>query len=173
MKKLKYLVIHCSDTPEGRNNKAEDIKAWHTAKPPVGHGWRKPGYSEVVELDGTLVNINDYNNDGWVQADEVTNGAKGYNAESRHICYVGGQDRYGKAKDTRTSEQQLTLQNYCIKLFLENPEIEVIGHNDLNKAKSCPNFDVKKWWTNVWKTYQERVRKGENVSLEPVKRRSI
>jgi len=173
MKKLEYLVIHCSDTPEGRNNTAADIMAWHTAQPPIGHGWRKPGYSEVIELDGTLVNINDYNNDGWVQADEVTNGARGYNAVSRHLCYVGGQDKYGKSKDTRTAEQLATMEAYCIAQVLGNPGLQVIGHNDLNPGKPCPCFDVKKWWKEVWANYERKIRSGEDVNLEPLKRKRL
>lgn len=150
MKKLKYLVVHCSATPEGRGIKAETIKLWHTHPKPVGNGWRVPGYSDIIELDGTVVNIVDYNNDGWVQLDEVTNGARGYNSESRHICYVGGIDITGDPKDTRTFAQSISLQEYCMKLKIDNPDMEVIGHNDLNPNKACPSFNVKEWFKELW-----------------------
>lgn len=173
MKPLEYLVIHCSATPEGRNVKADDVVAWHTAAPPVGFGWQRPGYSNIVELDGTMVNLRAYNNDGWVQADERTNGVKGYNDVSRHICYIGGEDKYGKPKDTRTAQQIETLAQYCIITKLGNPDVKVIGHNDLNPAKACPAFDVKQWFSQVWEEYQRQVRLGNIGNLDPKTERRI
>lgn len=165
MNKLEYIVIHCSDTPEGRDNTAADIVHWHTGPWP-NRGWRRPGYSDVVELDGTLVKIWGYNNDGWVQGDEVTNGARGYNTRSRHICYIGGRDLAGQPKDTRTPEQFETLARYCIRAKLDHPEVEIVGHNDLNRAKACPSFDVKKWFARVWEDYKRRLDQGDFYSLE-------
>jgi N-acetylmuramoyl-L-alanine amidase len=145
MKKLKYLVIHCSATPEGRDVKAATIVKWHTDPKPTGNGWKVPGYSNIIELDGTVVNIVKYNNDGWVQTDEVTNGASGYNSESRHICYVGGTDKSGKPKDTRTPQQTKALAEYCKNMQKLHPDIIILGHSDLNPAKACPSFNVKEW----------------------------
>ena len=173
MKKLQYLVIHCTGTPEGRNDKAEDVVAWHTAQPPVGFGWKRPGYSNIIELDGTLVNVRAYNNDGWVQADERTNGARGYNDVSRHICYIGGQDKYGKTKDTRTAEQIDVLAKYCIATRLGHPDVEIIGHTDLNPGKDCPSFNVKEWFKKVWSDYERNVRLGNIGNLDPKKERRI
>lgn len=172
-KLLQYLVLHCTATPEGRNIKADDVIAWHTAAPPVGFGWRRPGYSNIVELDGTLVNIRHYNNDGWVQADERTNGARGYNDISRHICYVGGLDKYGKPKDTRTAMQLETLEKYCIATRLGHPHVEIIGHHDLNPGKACPGFDVKKWFADVWEAYERNVGLGSIGNLDPKTERRI
>ncbi|RHB24096.1 lysozyme, partial [Bacteroides stercoris] len=31
MAKLKYLVIHCTATPEGREVSSADIRKWHTS----------------------------------------------------------------------------------------------------------------------------------------------
>lgn len=42
MGKLKYLVIHCTATPEGREVSGAEIRAWHTN--PVskgGRGWNR------------------------------------------------------------------------------------------------------------------------------------
>lgn len=160
MKKLKYLVIHCSDTPEGRRVMASDVVDWHTKEPPVGFGWSRAGYSDIVELDGRVVNVRDYDGDNWVQRDEVTYGARGYNAESRHVCYIGGRDRYGKVRDTRTPEQMRALRNYCIKMKLGHPDIQIVGHHDLNPGKACPSFDVKKWFEKEWNAYQDEISKG-------------
>ena len=41
MAKLKYLVLHCTATPEGREVTADDIRRWHTAPvAAVGAGGR-------------------------------------------------------------------------------------------------------------------------------------
>lgn len=48
MGKLKYLVIHCTATPEGREVSGAEIRAWHTN--PVskgGRGWKQVGYTDL------------------------------------------------------------------------------------------------------------------------------
>ena len=49
MRIINEIIVHCSDTPEGRNDKAEDIRRWHVN----GNGWSDIGYHYVVDLDGT------------------------------------------------------------------------------------------------------------------------
>ncbi len=53
MAKLKYLVIHCTATPEGREVSSADIRKWHTS--PVsqgGRGWKQVGYTDLFHLQG-------------------------------------------------------------------------------------------------------------------------
>jgi hypothetical protein len=51
-KKLTYLVIHCTATPEGRDVTKEDIIRWHTApKSKGGRGWSIVGYSRMINLN--------------------------------------------------------------------------------------------------------------------------
>lgn len=140
-KKLKYLVIHCSDTPHGRDVKAEEIVRWHTDPKPRGRGWKVPGYSKIFELDGTIKNIRSYNDDGWVQSGEITNGVLGFNNVSRHICYVGG----GRGVDTRTALQREAMEKYVWNFIKKHPACEVVGHRDLTPTKACPSFDVRSW----------------------------
>lgn len=191
--KLKYLVIHCTATPEGRNVTADDVDMWQRGakrhddgtatflgrRMPIadlskhyltlpsgkkiradrtnGNGWRRRGYSRIWLLDGTEVQTAYYNNDGWVQADEVTNGAAGYNQESRHVCYVGGTERnnINIAKDTRTPAQHKAMAAYCIRTRLQHPHVEIIGHHDLNPGKACPSFNVKLWFAMIWKEHNK------------------
>ena len=80
MAELKYLVIHCTATPEGREVTAADIRRWHTS--PLsrgGRGWRQVGYTDIIHLDGKVERLVDNNEDANVDPWEVTNGAKGYN----------------------------------------------------------------------------------------------
>ena len=104
-KELKYLVIHCTATPENREVKASDIREWHTAPPPKGRGWQQVGYTDLFHLDGTVERLVANNEDDWVDNWEITNGATGYNSVSRHVVYVGGCDKEMHPKDTRTPGQ--------------------------------------------------------------------
>lgn len=91
MAKLERLVIHCTATPPGREVSAADIRRWHTA--PVsqgGRGWRQVGYTDLIHLDGSVERLVPNNEDRTVDPWEITNGACGYNATSRHIAYAGG-----------------------------------------------------------------------------------
>ena len=54
MGKLKYLVLHCTATPEGREVTADEIRRWHTSAPPVGRGWKQVGYTDMIHLDGRV-----------------------------------------------------------------------------------------------------------------------
>jgi hypothetical protein len=144
MKKLEFLVIHCTDTPAGRNVSSDDIRQWHLSPPPDGRGWKQVGYSDMVHLDGVIENLVPYNNDDWVDPREITNGVAGMNSKSRHIVYVGG----GEGIDTRTPEQTKVLTKYVKDLIIKYPKIIVLGHNQVS-SKLCPSFDVSKWLGNI------------------------
>ena len=146
--KLKYLVIHCTATPSGMKVTPEDIRYWHLAPPPHGRGWRQVGYSDMILLDGTLVNLVPYNDDDNVDRWEITNGVAGINSQSRHVVYVGGTDKQLKAKDTRTPEQLQTLSDYVRRTILKHPDIKVAGHNQF-AAKACPSFSVPLWLSSI------------------------
>lgn len=145
MQELKYLIIHCTATPEGRLVSAEDIRRWHTAPPPQGRGWRQIGYSDLIHLNGDIQNMVNYNEDNWVQSNEITNGAKGFNSVSRHVVYAGGTDKNGNPKDTRTPQQHAALYMYVVQTIAKHPDIKVLGHNQVNPNKECPSFNVPDW----------------------------
>ena len=142
---LKYLVIHCTATPEGREVSADEIRRWHTApKAAGGRGWNQVGYTDMVHLDGKVERLVRNNEDMQVDAFEITNGAKGYNAIARHIVYVGGVDADGKAKDTRTEAQRNALAAYVRDFHARFPQVRIIGHNEI-APKACPSFNVQPW----------------------------
>ena len=150
MAELKYLVIHCTATPEGREVTAADIRRWHTS--PLsrgGRGWRQVGYTDIIHLDGKVERLVDNNEDANVDPWEVTNGAKGYNFISRHIVYSGGMTRdMTKAKDTRTQAQRDAMRDYVIDFHRRFPGVRIVGHNEL-AAKECPSFNVQKWLRQI------------------------
>ena len=149
-KAMQYLVIHCTATPEGREVSADEIRRWHTA--PVsqgGRGWKQVGYTDMVHLDGSVERLVNNNEDAQVDSWEVTNGAAGYNSVSRHIVYVGGCDKAGKPKDTRTEAQREALKRYVEDFHARFPQIRIVGHHELNPGKACPSFDVGKWLREI------------------------
>lgn len=149
MSSLKYLVLHCSATPEGREVTAADIRAWHLLPPPQGRGWHQVGYTDLIHLDGTIERLVENNGDDVVDTWEITNGAVGHNQHSVHICYVGGaMDANGTPKDTRTPAQVSAMTTYIRDFVKRHPNVKVVGHNQL-ADKACPSFDVYEYLTSI------------------------
>lgn len=154
-KSIQYLVIHCTATKAGREVSSDEIRRWHTD--PVskgGRGWKQVGYTDMIHLDGRIERLVKNNEDANVDPWEITNGAKGYNAVSRHIVYVGGcdatKDAKGKypSKDTRTDAQKEALKHYVLDFHKRFPKVKIIGHYQVAN-KSCPCFDVPKWLKEI------------------------
>ena len=145
-KPMKYLVIHCTATPEGREVSSAEIRRWHTSPPPVGRGWKQIGYTDLFHLDGKIERLVDNNEDAQVDPWEMTNSAAGYNSVSRHIVYVGGcNNKTMQPKDTRTEAQREALKRYVVDFHHRFPQIRIVGHHELNPSKACPSFDVPSW----------------------------
>ena len=49
MRTVKYIILHCTATVQGKPFTAADIDRWHRAR-----GWNGIGYHYVVRLDGTV-----------------------------------------------------------------------------------------------------------------------
>ena len=97
MRTIKEIIIHCADTPEGRDDKAADIDRWHKQR-----GFDRIGYHYVIDLDGTI--------EAGRDPDCIGAHCKGHNTNSIGICYIGGADRDTlKPKDTRTYAQKASL----------------------------------------------------------------
>ena len=87
------IILHCTATPEGKAVTVESIKAGHLAR-----GFKDIGYHYIIDLDGTI----------HKGRDESIIGAHctGFNAHSIGISYIGGVDKNGNPKDTRTEAQK-------------------------------------------------------------------
>lgn len=144
------IVIHCSATREGQNVKASDIDKQHKDR-----GFKCIGYHFVIDLDGSIEVGRPLTMSG---AHCNTSGLSGrpYNSHSIGICYIGGLDKKGNPKDTRTNKQKKALHNLVYSLLMQFPIKEIIGHRDASPdknndgqitpnewIKSCPCFDVK------------------------------
>lgn len=137
-RQIKYLVVHCSATPEGRNHTAKDIDLWHRQR-----GFDGIGYNYIIRLDGTVEEGRDVN--------KIPSHVKGYNKESIGICYIGGIDKNTlQPKDTRTPAQREALKKLLIELKKMYPQAEILGHRDFpNVAKACPCFNAKIEYKNL------------------------
>lgn len=148
-KPLKYLVIHCTATPEGRPVSSNDIRRWHLSPKPAGRGWKQVGYTDMIHLDGTIERLVPNNEDGFVDPWEITNGVANMNSICRHIVYVGGVSKDGKTpKDTRTPQQKEALTKFVRDFRSKNPTVKIVGHNQL-AAKACPSFNVPNWLREI------------------------
>lgn len=130
MRKIKEIILHCSATKEGKEFHASDIDRWHKQR-----GWKGIGYHYVITLDGKIENGRPESAIGA----HCTN----HNRNSIGICYIGGLDKNGKAKDTRTEEQKKTMLELVTKLMQKYPKATVHGHNEFAN-KGCPCFNVQK-----------------------------
>lgn len=144
------IIIHCSATREGQDIGAKEIDAMHKQR-----GFNGIGYHYVVRLDGT---IEKGRNETAVGAHCNTKGFSrvSYNRHSIGICYVGGLDKAGKAKDTRTPEQKAALIELINDICKRYPIVELLGHRDTSPDKNgsgevepsefikmCPCYDVR------------------------------
>lgn len=135
MRAIDEIIIHCTATPEGREVSIAEIDSWHRQR-----GFNGIGYHYVIHLDGRLSRGRSVE----------TPGAHCVNHNSRSIgvCYVGGTDRQGRAKDTRTEAQRRALLKLCRELKQKYPKATIHGHNEF-AAKACPSFDVQAWRKEV------------------------
>lgn len=130
MRKINKIIVHCADTPEGRDVRAAEIKSWHTKE----RGWNDIGYHYVIDLDGTI--------EPGRPIEVAGAHCTGHNADSIGICYVGGCDAKMQPKDTRTEEQKASLITLLKYLVAKYPGAKIYGHRDFS-SKACPSFDAK------------------------------
>ena len=145
------IVIHCSATREGQDVRASDIDKMHKER-----GFACIGYNYVIDIDGRIEPGRPLTMNG-AHCNTAGLSGKSYNYLSIGICYVGGLDKNGNPKDTRTREQNIALHNLVYLLMDEYPNIkEVIGHRDASPDKNgdgkitknewikqCPCFDAR------------------------------
>jgi len=121
MKDIKYIVIHCSDSPDDMNVHAKDIDRWHKER-----GWNGIGYHFVICRNGNI--------EKGRAIDVPGAHCYGVNSKSLGICLIG--------RKNFTEEQFISLYGLCTDLKFEYPGATIKGHHFFNKRKTCPNFKV-------------------------------
>ncbi len=123
--KVKYIVIHCSDTPDTQLLQARDIHKMH-----VGFGWDGIGYHKIITKEGVVQNGRP---EFWIGAH-----VKGKNNNSLGVCLIGRNDFNSKQFESL----KLLLASWKEKY----PGCAILGHCEATKThKTCPNFDVQSW----------------------------
>ena len=137
---INEIIIHCTDTEEGKNYTIDDVRQWHTLPPPKGRGWSDVGYHYLIYRNGSVVAGRD--------VDQAGAHCKGHNSYSIAVCYVGGRGRDGKCRDTRTLQQRAAMANLLIELRMRYPQAVIVGHSFWDPSKECPCFDAAKEYKN-------------------------
>lgn len=129
MRQITEIIIHCADTPAGRDDRAADIRRWHKTE----HGWSDIGYHYVIDIDGTI--------EAGRPIETAGAHCSGHNHNSIGICYVGGK-LFNKPADTRTDAQKASLLLLLKYLRQRYTKAKIYGHRDF-APKACPCFDAK------------------------------
>jgi len=119
----KEIIIHCSASPNYRDDKIEDINRWHIAR-----GFKKVGYHYVIELDGSI-RIGRKEN-------EIGAHCLGHNNTSIGICLIG--------TDQFTNLQISSLVTLIQEIEIRLPDITIHGHYEFAN-KTCPNINIKEF----------------------------
>lgn len=136
MRKIDYIVVHCTAT--GQDATIDAIKRYWREK----LKWKSVGYHYIIEASGKETQLQ--------SIAHQTNGVKGHNANSIHVCYVGGVDKQGNPIDNRTDEQKKKLITRLSALRVMFPNAVILGHRDFKGvAKACPSFDAKTEYRNI------------------------
>lgn len=129
---IKYIAIHCTATHQTATVAAIQ-RYWKDSL-----GWKNPGYHFLVEPNGTIHQLLDFNG--------IANGVRGFNNHSVHISYIGGINKDKSPVDNRTDAQKKAILE-CIDRVIEwsdNKCLIIQGHRDFpNQNKACPCFDAK------------------------------
>jgi len=141
-RRIHTLVWHCTATPEGKDYTRAQIKAMHVAR-----GFRDIGYHKIIHLDGKV-------SPGRPES-EIGAHVKWHNLGTLGYSYVGGLDKKGKAKDTRTPAQKAAMIKLTKEAISRYKLRAVLGHRDLSPdldhdgmvephewVKQCPCFNA-------------------------------
>lgn len=135
MRRIDYIIVHCTATPAGREVTTDELRSWHKER-----GFSDIGYHYIIHLDGTV--------DEGRQEDRIGAHCKGHNQKTIGVVYVGGLDKFMKPADTRTSEQKESLKIILKHLKSRYPDAVICGHRDFAKV-DCPCFNAMKEYENL------------------------
>jgi N-acetylmuramoyl-L-alanine amidase len=136
MRTIKYLVVHCTATPQTTN--VESIQRhWRERL-----GWKANGYHKIVKANGEVITL--------ATDEQVCNGVAGFNSVSLHVSYVGGIDSRGNAFDNRTQGQKDAISQVLHAWRTKYPDAKIQGHRDFPRVnKACPSFDAKTEYAHI------------------------
>lgn len=135
MRAIKKIIIHESDSTWGTER---EIVKWHKRK-----GWSDCGYHFVINNGHVKPKLFIASMNGQVEMGrnitQVGAHCYGHNKYSIGICLIG---KGGK----HTVRQKNELRKLIMTLIEMFPEATVHGHYEFDNGKTCPTFDVQKWY---------------------------
>lgn len=139
-RKINKIVVHCSDTPNGKDFTVIDINNWHRERGfKESSNGRYCGYHWIVRVGGIIE----------MGRDESDVGAHSYgdNRDSIGICLIG-RDKFSKAQ---LVSMYYLLSEICMKYDLEAKQ--VFGHYEMSsgrkQGKTCPNMNMEEVRNNL------------------------
>lgn len=145
LSRVRRIVIHCADTPDGdARYGADDIEQWHRKRnlkrrpedldryPDIPYEFC--GYHFVIEVDGALTQTRDLR--------EAPQANPPFNFESVAICLMG-RCRFTLAQWNTLAQVLIGLETGIEAQSLPPPLVQ--GHYEINSAKTCPGFNVTDW----------------------------
>ena len=124
---IDYIVIHCTGASQ-QQSVDSILSYWKN-----NLKWKNVGYHRIIDQHGKVTPLADFN--------QITNGVKGYNKQSIHICYIGGQHL-----DNRTEAQKAAILDCIFESlkWVEAPKkVKILGHRDFEGVrKNCPQFNA-------------------------------
>lgn len=138
---IRKLVIHCSDTPNGRPHTAADIDQWHGEnKPPFVRRAPRGGSTVLMHIGyHWVIRLNGASEVGRGIEETGAHAGPQHNADSLAVCLIG--------RDKFTLAEWQTLRELYIGLQKEFPGLPAEGHRDLPGVgpRTCPGFSVADW----------------------------
>jgi len=129
-RKITDIIVHCSASPQNRDDDVYTIDKWHIDS--FGSGI---GYHYVILPDGTI------QKGRWV--DYPGAHAKGFNKHTIGICFIGGMEY------NDITLQQLKAVKTLTKLLISDSMYKLLpeaikGHNELpgHSTRGCPMTDI-------------------------------
>lgn len=161
-RKVNLIVIHCSASPENKNYTFDQLIKDHKAR-----GFTTCGYHFYIRKDGTRHTGRPLEQIGAHVGD------LNLNKNSVGICYEGGLDAKGKAKDTRTKAQKDEILKIIYEVLgvieesgQDVSKVRITGHRDLSPdknhngvvepnewVKQCPCFNASEEYKDIVKAW--------------------
>jgi hypothetical protein len=120
---IRKVFVHCSDSDRPEHDDVSVIRDWHLAR-----GFTNTGYHYFIRKDG-MIQIGR-------PIEKIPAAQAGHNTGSIAICLSGRTDF--------TVAQFNSLRTLSNLILGALPDVTFWGHHDVDRNKTCPNFNVRK-----------------------------
>jgi N-acetyl-anhydromuramyl-L-alanine amidase AmpD len=163
----KSIIIHHSNTPNGKHHSVRDIDLMHRERGikrlPEFRQRQNPaleaiGYHFVIYTNGTVATGR--------HLDEIGNHAEGFNAKSIGLCLIGT-DKFTRAQWQSLQKNVCALMSSAMHRQGDGEFVRVLGHCELPGVDaSCPGFSVSDWVKNDMQPLAAHVLDEAEVAYE-------